>query len=640
MILNSPYITGSLTVTGNATIAGNITVTGSLSGTATSASYAYTASSAINSFSASKAISSSYSATASFSNDFTVLGNLTVFGTQSVQYITSSQLNVSDNVITVNVASPGVRFGGLSVFDSGSLSSEATASLFWDSQNNHWIYQRESGSTYDGGMLISGPRNAAGLGNEQGTTACMLLVGQGGDHLTSSLVYHDSTRTCFYGTSLFISSSGNVGIGITSLTHKLQIYGGEIGQQVAFTKDAPSGVYGRLGQDSNGTFLSQNALYNGSNWNRDNTGGIPMALALHNGNGRYEFRIANNGSNPITWTNALVIDSASYVTTPGRIGIGTGCPISKLDISGCHTAGYGIVNIVSNDSALISLDSTTSSDVRIRFKQLGVDKWFAGMNTNDSWELRVADNTPRFVVTQDGRVGIGTSNPPSTQFAVVADWISGQATVKTYPITTGGASGYGIFDSNGTTRRAYLAANSEQVEVWAQQNTPMVLATNDIVRMRIDTGGRITTPYQPAFYAYGVSGASYGSGNYWIFPSTTFNRGSHYNTSNGIFTAPVAGVYEFSFSNLGGTGNTVYRYFLYINNSQTQQGPPLQLRIDKSGDTVGVQYGTNFTKTVIVSLSTNDTVRIYYSADSGEASYPTSNDSTNEYPTFSGKLVG
>ena len=219
---SSIIITGSLIVSGSGTLvnigpaifSGSVTSTAGFSGSfsgiadnATSASYAYTASSAINAFTASKAISSSYSATASFSNDFTVLGNLTVFGTQSVQYITSSQLNISDNVITVNVASPGVRFGGLSVFDSGSQSSEATASLFWDSQNNHWIYQRECGSTYDGVMLISGPRNAAGLGNEQGTTNCMLLVGQGGDHLTSSLVYHDTTRTCFYGTS-FISSSG------------------------------------------------------------------------------------------------------------------------------------------------------------------------------------------------------------------------------------------------------------------------------------------------------------------------------------------------------------------------------------------------------------------------------------------------
>jgi hypothetical protein len=195
---------------------------------AISSSYAYSASSAVNSFSASKAVSSSYADTASFSNDFTVLGNLTVYGTQSVQYITSSQLNVSDNVITVNVASPGVRFGGLSVFDSGSLSSEATASLFWDSQNNHWIYQRESGSSYTGGMLISGPRNAAGLGNELGTTACMLLVGQGGDHLTSSLVYHDSTKTCFYGTSFFVSSSGNIGLGLNSPTNKLEVQSGNV----------------------------------------------------------------------------------------------------------------------------------------------------------------------------------------------------------------------------------------------------------------------------------------------------------------------------------------------------------------------------------------------------------------------------
>ena len=44
-------------------------------------------------------------------------------------------------------------------------------------------------------MFISGPR-ASALGCEQGTTACRLLVGQGGDHLTSSMIYHDSATTC------------------------------------------------------------------------------------------------------------------------------------------------------------------------------------------------------------------------------------------------------------------------------------------------------------------------------------------------------------------------------------------------------------------------------------------------------------
>ena len=42
MILNSPYITGSITVTGNANIQGQLTVTGSLSGTAATASFALT----------------------------------------------------------------------------------------------------------------------------------------------------------------------------------------------------------------------------------------------------------------------------------------------------------------------------------------------------------------------------------------------------------------------------------------------------------------------------------------------------------------------------------------------------------------------------------------------------------------------
>jgi hypothetical protein len=593
MILNSPYITGSLTVTGNATIAGNITVTGSLSGTATSASYAYTASSAINATSASKAVSSSYADTASFANNFTVIGNLTVFGTQSVQYITSSQLNISDNVITVNVASPGVRFGGLSVFDSGSLSSEATASLFWDSQNNHWIYQRESGSTYTGGMLISGPRNSAGLGNEQGTTSCMLLVGQGGDHLTSSLVYHDSTRTCFYGTSLFISSSGNVGIGTCNPLAKFV---------VATTSNVNLEV--RNGADYGVT-----------------------GVAIDSRNDTRSTR------------NAMIVYGSPIVLGGGNVGIGKTNPIAALDISGSHTGGYGILNITSNDSAIISLDSTTSSDVRIRFKQIGVDKWFAGMNTNDSWELRVADNTPRFVVTQDGRVGIGTSNPPSTQFAVVADWISGQATVKTYPITTGGAAGYGIFDSNGTTRRAYMAANAEQVEVWAQQNTPMVLATNDIVRMKIDTGGRITAPYQPSFYAYGVGGGSFASGTYWIFPSTQHNRGSHYNASNGVFTAPVAGIYFFAFGNLMGTAATVYRWYLRVNNSSTGAGPSIQLRMDRGGMSTSA-YGWSHSKTAVVNLAAGDTVRIFSSADDSSNLFPGENNATEEYPHFMGYLMG
>jgi hypothetical protein len=121
------------------------------------------------------------------------LNNITVFGTQSVAYISSSQLNIGTNLITVNTDTPSIRFGGLSVYDSGSTG--LTGSILWDSQNNHWIYSNPSGSSYSGGMFISGPRTST-LGSETGTTSCMLMAGQGGDHITSSMIYHSSTVTC------------------------------------------------------------------------------------------------------------------------------------------------------------------------------------------------------------------------------------------------------------------------------------------------------------------------------------------------------------------------------------------------------------------------------------------------------------
>jgi hypothetical protein len=127
------------------------------------------------------------------------LNNVTVFGTQSVAYISSSQLNIGTNLITVNTDTPSIRFGGLAVYDSGSTG--LTGSILWDSQNNHWVYSNPSGSSYSGGMFISGPRTST-LGSETGTTSCMLMAGQGGDHITSSMIYHSSTVTCIPNTLL------------------------------------------------------------------------------------------------------------------------------------------------------------------------------------------------------------------------------------------------------------------------------------------------------------------------------------------------------------------------------------------------------------------------------------------------------
>jgi hypothetical protein len=78
-------------------------------------------------------------------------------------------------------------------------------------------------------MLISGPRTS-NLGEEIGTTACSLMVGQGGDHISSSTLFHYQNATCFYGTSYIKSTggayySGSVGIGTETPGARLEIFG-------------------------------------------------------------------------------------------------------------------------------------------------------------------------------------------------------------------------------------------------------------------------------------------------------------------------------------------------------------------------------------------------------------------------------
>lgn len=133
------------------------------------------------------------------SGSLTLLNNLTVFGTQSVLYITSSQLDISTNLITVNTSTPAIRFGGIAVKDSGSLATGLTGSLLWDSQNDVWIYSNPSGAAYDGGLVIMGPRNSSGLGNEVGISSNALAKGNGSHHVTSSQITDDGTTVTIPG---------------------------------------------------------------------------------------------------------------------------------------------------------------------------------------------------------------------------------------------------------------------------------------------------------------------------------------------------------------------------------------------------------------------------------------------------------
>lgn len=63
--------------------------------------------------------------------------------------------------------------------------------------------------------------------------------------------------------------------------------------------------------------------------------------------------------------------------------------------------------------------------------------------------------------------------------------------------------------------------------------------------LKIDASGRITTPSQVGFKAYGHN-VSPGTSGIINFKTAVFNNGSHYNTTSGRFTAPVDGHYLFT----------------------------------------------------------------------------------------------
>ena len=68
--------------------------------------------------------------------------------------------------------------------------------------------------------------------------------------------------------------------------------------------------------------------------------------------------------------------------------------------------------------------------------------------------------------------------------------------------------------------------------------------STSLKRMTINNDGIVTTPFKPAFYAWDDSTSR--SGTTLTFNSTTYNIGSHYNTSTSRFRTPVAGTYIFA----------------------------------------------------------------------------------------------
>ena len=148
----------------------------------------------------------------------------------------------------------------------------------------------------------------------------------------------------------------------------------------------------------------------------------------------------------------------------------------------------------------------------------------------------------------------------------------------------------------------------------------------------VDSGGRVLQPVKPIFMAVADSTVSLTTSYAELtdFSNALVNVGSHYNTSTGRFTAPVAGTYCFAIAAIGNSTATVYRFRPYKNGSSLND---LEYRIQ----TEGGAYGTNGEYCFYATLAINDYISIYGKSDDGTDAY---SNSAYRYSYFRGQLVG
>jgi len=366
-----------------------------------------------------------------------------------VQTTTGSAVIIGQEYIILNTQTPAARYAGLQIYDSGSA---ATASIVWDSETNHFIYQNASGSSYSGGGFIAGPRNTGSLADVTYPSLNRVLRGQGGDHLYDSNITDDNT-TVSIGINTEVTGTLNITNGIT----------GSLLGTASYASNALSASYAINSTTASYAANSTTASYT-----------LTASLALN--------------SNLLSG-----LSSSQFVQTIGnqRIdGTKTFVDTTRFGLNGTNS---GKISFVENTTGLISSIDIESSTGDLRF-----------LDNADSLLAKLYQNGTGLELNVGNFIGNLTGNADTATTATTASYITGSNVFGPYGANSVLSASYAVNATTAATASyvpasavvglnlSQIATGSITASVVDNSTTAFSITSASVSLLTISTGSLVT----------------------------------------------------------------------------------------------------------------------------------------------------